>query len=232
MEKNVLIIDNENQSAEIEGIIRKGKNKGVTINCYQFNVGATFREDLLNEFKSIDLNKVIDSFTTDFKGIPFNLIAFDWNLSDDKVNGVELIRQFQAKDIRKNTPKLLYSGVLKEQIASMLNEFKDGKQKETTIVSWLNSLIRIPIVDFVDRPIYAETIVSLMEKSSDTLENRIEAELRKLSDFKFNGVFPYFTGKSFGEIADIIEKDNELGNIFKAELINQLVSYLTQINLD
>jgi len=232
MDKNCLIIDNDDQSDEIEGIIRKAKNKGFNINCYQFNVGSTSREDLLNDEKAIDINKVIDSFHKEFHGISFHLIAFDWDLSDEATNGVELIRQFQAKDVRKNTPKLLYSGVLKEQIASMLQDFKADRRQEKQVVNWLNSLIRTPIVDFVDRPEYADTIVSILEKSNDPLEFHIESELRKLKDFEFKSVFPEFAGKKYGDIADIIEADYQTGNRFKKEMINQLISYLTAINLD
>lgn len=232
MEKNCLIIDNEDQSDEIEGIIRKGKNKGFNINCYQFNVGSTRRDDLLNEAKAIDINKVITAFNQEFKGVPFHLIAFDWELSDETTNGIELIRQFQHHGIRKNTPKLLYSGVLKEQIASMLQEFKSEQRQEKQVVNWLNSLIRTPIVDFVDRPEYADTIVSILEKSNDPLEFHIESELRKLKDFEFKSVFPEFAGKKYSEIADIIEADYHTGNRFKKEMINQLISYLTAINLE
>jgi len=232
MDKNCLIIDNEDQSDEIEGIVRKAKNKGFNINCYQFNVGSTSREDLLNDAKAIDLTKVISAFDNEFKGIPFHLIAFDWQLSDETTNGIELIRQFQHHGIRKNTPKFLYSGVLKEQIASMLQEFRDGKRQENQVVNWLNSLIRTPIVDFVDRPEYADTIVSFLEKSHDPLEFHIESELRKLKDFEFKSVFPEFAGKKYGDIADIIEADYQKGNQFKKEIINQLISYLTAINTD
>lgn len=232
MEKNCLIIDNDDQSHEIEGIVRKASSKGFTLNCYQFNVGGTSREDLLNEDKLIEITKVIAAFNSEFKGIAFNLIAFDWDLSDESTNGIELIRQFQHSGIRVNTPKILYSGVLKEQISSMLQQFRDNKKTESQIVNWLNSLIKTPIVDFVDRPEYANVIVSYLEKSNDSLDFQIETELRNLKDFEFKSVFPLFAGKKFGEIADIIDSEILVGNKFKGELINQLISYLTEINTD
>jgi hypothetical protein len=232
IDRHCLIIDNEDQSHEIEGIIRNGKPKGINIICHQFNVGSTSREDLLNDAKNIDIAKVVATFNNEFKGIAFNLMAFDWDLSDPNINGIELIRQFQANDLRKNTPKLLYSGVLKEQIGSMLNEFKENKRTEKTVINWLNALIKTPIMDFIDRPEYANSIVSILEKSNDSLEFAIESELRKLKDCEFKSVFPEFEGRKFGEIADLIESENVAGNRFKRELVNQIISYLTNINVD
>lgn len=231
MDKTCLIIDNEDQTGEIETIQRIGKSKRLNVNCYQFNVGSTNRPDLLTDGK-IDIAKVIDAFNNEFRYIPFHLIAFDWNLSDDSITGVELIRKFNSQNIRKNTPRLLYSGILKEEIASMLHEFKAGTRPEIQLLNWLNTLIKVDIVDFVDRPEYANTVVSILEKTPESIEFAIEKELRKLSTLKFKSVFPDFKDMTFQEIADEIEKDPNKGSVFKNEIINQTISFLAQINKD
>src|SRR5258708_25687405 len=111
MEKKCLIIDNEDQSAVLEKLKRDGEKKGFIIECDQFNVGSTFADELLTNGK-IDIPKVIDCYKRRFKGQIFHLAAIDWDLNDDGVDGIELLRQFRSKKILKTTPILLYTGLL------------------------------------------------------------------------------------------------------------------------
>ena len=229
MEKRCLIIDNNDQSAEIEKLVRDGKSKGLTIECYQFNVGSTFDVDLLTDGK-ISIEKVISEFKKRFKKVSFNLVAFDWDLSDPEINGLELLRQFEHSKLIRNTDKLLYTGLLADRLSSMLDAFKSDELTKTALLAHIKTLIKIDIKDFVGRENYEQDIIRLLEKSEDSIDLIIEGELRKFPELRFRNSFvsDHFNGKTFLEISEILENDDRLRNDFKREIIQQVIAYLTE----
>lgn len=227
-EKNCLLIDNENQVASIETIEREGKKLGVPIKCFQFNVGSTNNPEFLTDNK-IDLTKVIEEFKKLYGGITFDLIAFDWSLDDDNVNGVDLIKCFQDNRLRRTTPKLLYSGELKDEMESILNQYKEDQIEFKKAWNQIKTLIEIDIVDFKDRGEYEIAIVNYLHSNKPNLETILIKELRNNSELKFSGNFTKFEGMTFGEIANIIENNPDRSITFKKELIELSLALLADL---
>lgn len=229
MNKNCIIIDNEDQSEIIEKLIRDGKAKGITIDCEQFNVGSTFENDLLTD-GVIDINKVVSEFKKRFKKQTFQLAAFDWDLSDPKIDGIELMRQFTHHKIFKNTPKLLYSGLLEDKLSSKIEEYKKGDLSKKDLLDRIKTLINADIKGFVGRENYDRDIIGILEGTDETLDLIIEEELNKLPELRFSDKFvnDKFKGKTFLEIAIILEENDVLRNAFKKEIIQQVVAYLSE----
>ncbi|WP_128414760.1 hypothetical protein [Flavobacterium sp. Root186] len=227
-EKTCLLIDNENQISSIETIEREGKKIGTTIKCYQFNVGSTNNPEFLTDNK-IDLKKVIAEFHKQYGGITFDLIAFDWSLDDDEINGVELIKCFQDNKLRRSTPKLLYSGELKVEMEGLLNLYKDEKIEFKKAWNQIKTLVEIDIVDFKDRDEYEMAIVKYLHKNNPSLETVLVKELRNNSDLKFLGNFEKFENLTFAEIASIIENDPDRSIHFKKGLIEESIAFLVDL---
>jgi hypothetical protein len=229
MTKKCIIIDNEDQSEIIEKLIRDGKAKGIDIECEQFNVGSTFLTEVLTDNK-IDIAKVVAEFKNKFKGQTFHLAAFDWDLSDDKIDGIELMRQLTHNKIFKNTPKLLYSGLLEDKLSTKIDEYKNNTLTKKDLLDRIKTLINADIKGFVAREKYDSDIIRILEGTEETLDLIIEEELNKFPELKFSNKFvnANFSGKTFVEIAKIIEEQDGLRNDFKKEIIQQVVSYLTE----
>lgn len=229
MIKRCIIIDNEDQSEEIEKLIRDGNNKGFTVECEQFNVGSTFETELLSNGK-IDIEKVVAEFKKRFKGQTFHLAAFDWDLSDDDIDGVELMRQLAHNRIFKNTPKLLYSGLLEEKLSSKIDDFKNNNLSKKNLLDRIKMLINADIKGFVARENYDADILRILEGTDETLDLIIEEELVKFPNFVFDHKFvnQNFSGKTFQEIAEILQDNNHLRNAFKKEIIQQVIAHLTE----
>lgn len=228
MNKRCLIIDNDDQSGEIEKMIRTAGLRGLKIECEQFNVGSTFDTELLTNGK-IDITKVIQVYRARFHRQTFHLAAFDWDLSDLIVNGVELIRQFEHYGVLRNTPKLLYSGLLEDKLSLRLDEFRSGALNKSDLLNHLKTLIRIDIKDFVGRDTYENDIIRLLQNTEETLDLTIEEVLRSLPDIKFGNSFTNknFNGKTFLQILQIMETNHTLRNEFKKEMIQQVIAYLS-----
>src|SRR5260221_5210344 len=126
MEKRCLIIDNDDQSATIEKLIKDAQAKGLSLECDQFNIGSTAYDEVLTDGK-IDINKVVAECKSSFHKRTYHLIAFDWQLSDEVYNGVELIRAFSHHKLFRHVPKLLYSGLLEESLGDELDKFQKNE---------------------------------------------------------------------------------------------------------
>ena len=226
MVKECLLVDNDDQTSLIESLHRVGKSKGLDIHCEQFNVGHPEHDELLTENR-IDIEKVIAQFKRQYRK-NFNLAAFDWELGDDSIDGVELIRKFDADGLLKHTPKLLYSGVIDEILGKLLDDHKQGKS--TKVPEKLKTLIRLNLKGYHDREGFESEIVALLTKTDENLDLIIEAELRKYPEIRFNDNFGSegFRGKTLEEIATLLDSDDLLRNKFKKEIIQQVIAYLTQ----
>jgi hypothetical protein len=229
MERKCIIIDDQDQTSQIEEIVRLGKNKGIEIDCRQFNIGATFREDLLTGGK-IDINKVIPAYGRAFGGITFHLAAFDWDLSDENISGINIIQKFKEHRILPHTPKLLYSGLLKNEISSWVAKSRRGQMNASQIADNINTLIRASVVNFVDRTGYEKEIITILSKTDQTLDLIIEEELKKFPELVFKNSFinHSFNGRTYLEISKLLEESEVFKVDFKREIIQQVISYLTE----
>jgi len=237
IKRSCLIIDNEDQTEEIEKLVRDAKHQGIELDCHQFNVGNTAYSDILSG-GYIDIDKVCQEFRKKFKGIYFDIIAFDWDLEDDNINGVELIRQFTSKKIARYSPKIVYSGVLDDVIKDIIQEnlelvkVEEGFKpiiKDKAIIK-IKSLVRNRVFDYLDRGNRDPMILKFLSEEIQSTELIIAQVLEQYPDliFENNFVNAKFNGKTFQELADFLKNNDPIANEFKREIIQQVVSYLTE----
>lgn len=231
MVRRCLIIDNEDQIDNFDTIIREGQQKNVKIECFQFNIGSPSRQDLLTDGK-IDIEKVIPVIKSEFKGITFDIIAFDWDYEDDSIDGVELIRQFTHYKIFPKTPKMLYSGLLKEQVRGYVDTYADPNKNNNFQDLWnkLFPLISLEIVNFVERDAYEKSIAVFLSKKHSDLNKLIVDELTKYPDLKFEDVHPRFRGMQLSDIINLIENDTSLGELFFKEIVERCIANMIELN--
>lgn len=236
IKRTCLIIDNEDQSEEIEKLIRDANNDGIELTCYQFNVGNTAYSEILSD-GLIDIEKVVSEFKLKYKNQYFDIVAFDWDLEDEHITGVELIRHFNHKKVIRFSPKIVYSGVLDEVLKKIVHENLDlivtkGETKpflKQNGITKIKSLVKNRVFEYLDRDSRDVMILKFLKEEIQSTELIISQTLSKYPDFKFenNFVNEKFNGKTFQEIADFLDSDDILNNEFKRELIEQVISYLT-----
>ena len=229
MKKRILIIDNEPQTEEIEKMIRDAHNVGIELDCDQYNVGSTEETALLDK-GILNIEKVIQEYKKRFRGKSYSLIACDWDLNDDNIDGIELLKQFAANNIWKHTPKMLYSGLLDEKINEKLELYKSEKISKDKLRSHIKLLINSDLRGFHKREDYDKQIIAFLKDEEDTLDVIVEEILLKFPDFEFKGGWEHrsFSGKTFDEVAKIISLDENLHKKFKRELIEECIAYLTK----
>lgn len=237
IKRTCLIIDNEDQTEEIEKLVRDAENSGIHLDCHQFNVGNTGYSDILTE-GLIDITKVVSEYRKKFQNQYFDIIAFDWDLEDENITGVELIRKFTENKIAKLSPKLVYSGVLDDVIKKIIQEnleLKNVAGKFNPIIkdgaiSKIKSLVRNRVFEYLDRGQRDPMILKFLKEDIQSTELIIVQTLNQFPNFRFNNKFvnEKFRGKTFQEIASYLDTDDLQGTEFKREIIEQVIAYLTE----
>jgi hypothetical protein len=229
IKRTCLFIDDDKQDDVFPIIKSEGLKYQLDIECYQFNVGNQERRDLL-ENEEISLEKVIKVFKEEFRSVKIDLIAFDWNIGSG-IKGPTLIKHFNDNDIRKNVAKILYSGALEEEVQKLCEDYrKNTGMPFKEIWGQIKTLISTNALDFAGKENYEKRVVQLLRTIDDTFESSIEEELRKFPDFVFKSSFTnkHFNGRTFAEIADIVDGDKNLRNDLTKEITQQVMAYLTE----
>ncbi len=235
MIRRCLIIDNEDQSDEIEKLIRDAKAKGVELHCEQFHVGNTEYDEMLTKGR-IDIDKVVYEYRKKHQGTTFHLVAVDWDFEDDEVNGIELIRKLEPHNILTHSPKIVYSGLLDEIIKDIIKKgnhvrsgvivYKDFDKK----VRRIKSLISNDVRGYHERGKRDIQIIKYFTEQNESLDLIIQEILNSFPDLKFKQKFvrEEFNGQKYSEIASFLEGNHQIRNKFKKEITEQVIAYLTE----
>lgn len=226
MPKTCLIIDDNPQDDIIERIQTKALNKQVMIECLQFNVGSQERRDLLTH-EAIDIDKVIQQFEKEFDGKKIDLICIDYNLEDDNIDGLEILRKIYP--LRGTSAYMLYSANLNQLASRIVDGYEVDKDKKK-LLGKIKALTRFKIMDFVDRDDYDDTILKILSRNDQSMELYIEEKLLEYGELEFHNTYPIFEGKKLKEIAKEIRTRSLHGDRYVGELLEQAFSFMIKIN--
>lgn len=230
MDKTVLVIDDEDQQDDIRSLESLASRKGINLTCYQFNVGGQNEPGLLTAGR-IDVDKVKSAYKERFRdrGIEFNMIVCDWGLSDEFVDGAELMRKLVGDCFSHKIPIILYSGLLREKIEEQLDKY-DKKEPETKepVVKYIVSLIRSNYLDFVGRETLKSTVIGHLKDSED-IDIALQMVLNKYPDKVMAvGHGHSLENKTFAEVAALLRTNEEVRYDFKRNVIEEVIQYLTE----
>jgi len=217
MNYTLLIVDNEDQTDAIEEIYKLVQNKNFTIECFQFNVGLPDGRNVVNPDSGlIEKHQIIKEFNKMYLNRRFDMIAFDYNLDDEKIFGTDVIKTFNGIAKTSRAKKVMYSAELVNIVQEVLEKYKEDQQFDPAWKSF-KTLIQIEIMDFCQRDTYEKNIVNLISKSEVDKLNSLIDLLRGSADLSFNDSIKTYSDKTFGEIADLIETNDSLSEKFLEE---------------
>lgn len=228
MDKLILVIDDDDQKNVIEDLVREAKKKNINLMYRQFNVGSPKEPELMTD-GMIDINKVKAAYKERFKnkGLVFNMILCDWDLSDEAIDGAELLRRMGSECFNPKTPRILYSSLLWQKIEEQLNKYdKENDEAKEPVIKYIASLINGNYLAFVSRE---ELKVPVLRHicESESLDFLIEDTLLRYPDCVMAvGHGHGLEGKSFSEVAKLIQ-NAEVNYDFKRDIIQEVIQYLT-----
>lgn len=225
----ILVIDDADQEATIHALELRLK-KFCSPRIEQIHTGAI--ELRKNDGSDhLDATKLKALLEEKLKGRRIDWIATDFNLGEEEIDGIDIVRMMLNIRRFKHKNIILYSGNIQSAIRKILNEAKTS-DSEDDIISAVEKFIELPILSFNGRQDYKDILVELISKNNHlSLEDKLLKLLYTHKDKVFNSCFPPFAGKTFGEIAEIVENESDArSEEWLHALIDQTMAYLLQVN--
>lgn len=225
MAKRILLIDNDDLTESIITLNDLARKKNIPIECYPLQVGLPDGNDVVDINGKIDFNLVLAKFNELYGNLRFHIMASDFKLNDDIIDGVEIIRRFNAIPNTIKTGKILYSSELEEIVQKYLDDYKNGTKNFQSSWTSFKTLIKLNILDFAKREVIEESILNYIQKISEQEDDFIVDELLANSDLEFNPSLEIYSDFKFKEIADKILTNDPSSLKFKKKLIQLSISH-------
>lgn len=181
------------------------------------------------ESDNTDPEKIKKKLSDVLKGDHFDWVFTDYDLAEESYNGIDIVAFIHA--IRPKVPIILYSSNLNQIVKKILGKQAKGASEDDILVT-VETLINLPIKAFIGRNRYKDELYRhIKNELGYSMEQELIKMLRKHDDLIFNSCFPPFNGKTFGEIAEILETKSDVNiNEWKLAIVEQIIAYLIQIN--
>lgn len=224
MDKVCLIVDDKDQQHTFKSQIQETlKKEGCNVGVVLIN---TTNPQILDEDQNIDKEKLIAYIKKEIEGKHIDVVATDFDLSDEAVNGLDVIEII--RNIRAKVPIILYSGNLERAIKSVIG---DPSTKDTiTLVKDVKKLMLHDITEFIDRSMYASSVIKILKNKETSTKQILLKKLREYPDMIFLSTYSAFNGKTLSVIANEIEKSTLQGQDFQSELIEETIAYMINIS--
>lgn len=146
------------------------------------------------------------------------------------IDGIELIRQFNSEKILTKTPKMLYSGLLTEELSGLLEKYKQKEIAKDNILNRIKTLINTDILRFCNREDYDKNIISILNRQNYKFDFLLIQELIKVPDVKLSARFvnSKFSDKTFREIVGLIESDADIEEEFMHLVISNTLACIAE----
>lgn len=224
--KCILLIDDKDQSAVMKDI----KYTVASTFDVEFLFIRTARPDLKKEdSEDVDPAKVEQEIQRLIKNKSVDFALTDFDLNSQNLDGLDIISMVHK--LRPNLNFLVYSGNWDKVIRKVISvNYRDASTDD--IVNGVNRLIHNNIVDCIGRGEYKEELIKYLNRATYvSMEQRLVRLLRANKDMVFLSCYPEFKGKTFGEIADIIESGSDSrSDEWIESILSQTIAYLVSVN--
>lgn len=225
--KRILVIDDKDQETILEELHSK-LDKDFDLHAVGIRTSKPiYRQKDKNK---LDIEKLKLEIETayDSEGW-FELVLTDFDLNEEgNVDGLDVVEYI--KSVRPSAPVMMYSGNFSKAIKKVIN--KEGTLTDDEVVKAVTKLVDYNIIKFIERTEYKKEAVDYLKGDKEiSLRGEFLSLLKEHKDLIFNSCYPDFKGKSFGEIAKIIESHSDArSEEWLSALIKQTIAYLVQIN--
>lgn len=225
--KTVLIIDDVDQSITINALKRQLKTKCNLEAIAVLTTDVELRKENSDHLDATKLEKKIAE-AMETKHIDWALT--DFNLAEEDIDGLTVVEMLSK--LRKNLKIIMYSGNRTAVVKRVLGKAKIHDASEEEIVDAIRKLLEYHIIEYIKRDDYKDKLIEFINRDDDpTVQDYFLEQLRTHSEMEFKSCYAPLKGKTFGEIADMIENgQDKRTDSWTRELIEQTIAYLVKIN--
>ena len=224
--KCVLLFDDKDQKNIINNIKLRTKQEFDLDFIFIRTSAAELKKD---DSENLDIEKLKTKIVAETKGRVIDIALTDFDLECDYLTGLDVIHL--VHESHKNVQFLIYSGNWNKVIRRVIGEDYQQASPEQ-LVEGINQLIHDKIINCISRIDYQEDLLKyLRHRSEDSMEHRLCVLLQANGDEVFNSCCPELKGKTFGEIAEIIEnKSDARSDEWIEAVLTQAIAYLAEVN--
>ena len=225
-EKYILLIDDEAQNNDLENI-QRNLIAEIEVSYSQIEVLSV---EHLDEDAKFNIEKLKDHLFNCMKKEHYDLILVDYDYGADvEISGLDVIdiirEEYKSIDI------VLYSADQKKVISDVVG---DDVLKCTAedIIRDINKLLNYKISKISRRDAYVSDVVHMLREDLSPSPNRVLCKfLKDNSGRRFSSCCPKLKDKTFGELAELLEKDNDgRAHEWLKAVIEQAMAYLVVVN--
>ena len=224
--KTILVIDDESQKP-IEDDIQSALKTELDLRFINIDVTDP---NILNENLDVDETKLNLTIKDGIIGESVDLVLTDYDLGDScPFSGLKPIAYI--RELRPHLPIFLYSAIQKDVIKEVVGDDLSNTTSDN-IINGINQLMDLKIAKICSRPAYPQEVIKYLRQNKEANPRFILISiLRDNRDRIFNSCCPPLKGKTFGEVADILDDvSNGLGNEWIMAIIEQIAAYLAETN--
>lgn len=224
--KCILLFDDKDQTKIIDSIKLSTRQEFDLDFIFIRTSSAELKKD---DSEDLDTEKLKAKIVSETRGKVIDIALTDFDLECDYLNGLDVVRM--VHEYHKKVNFFIYSGNWNKVIRSVIGEdYQQASQEQ--LVKGINALIHDKIVNCVDRIDYQEDLLKyLRHDSEDSMEHRLCVLLRANGDMVFNSCCPELKGKTFFEIAEMIDnKSDARSDDWIEAVLTQTIAYLTEVN--
>jgi hypothetical protein len=222
---NCIVIDDKKgfaKSALISNFLQRVEKNDIRINLIQLNPKD---EQFVNENGEIVKARIEEELNTSkYLRQDVHLIICDYDLADEYINGFDIV-QLLRNELKSRKKILLYSSNIDNVVEKIITGNKD------IVIKQIIDLVKVNILEFCKRDEHlVEAIFKhLKEESIFSSDNYFETQLYKYQNYTFKAVYDKFQNFTLGEIVAVIKARPDEGELFKKEMIEQVVAYMINI---
>lgn len=225
-EKHILLVDDESQNNDLENIQRNLISE-IDVSFSQIEV---LNSEHIDNNANFDIEKFKSNLFDFMKREHYDLVLVDYDYGAYvEISGLDVIdiirEEYKSIDI------VLYSADQKKVISDVVG---DDLSKCTTedIVRDINKLLNYKISKISRRDAYVSDVVHMLRDDLSPSPNRVLCKfLKDNSSRRFSSCCPKLKDKTFGELAEILEKDNDgRAHEWLKAVIEQTMAYLVEVN--
>ena len=224
--KCILLFDDKDQTKIIDSIKHTTKQEFDLDFIFIRTSSAELKKD---DSEDLDTEKLKAKIVSETRGKVIDIALTDFDLECDYLTGLDVIHL--VHESHKNVQFLVYSGNWNKVIRRVIGEDYQQASPEQ-LVEGINQLIHDKIINCVSRIDYQEDLLKfLRHDSADSMEHRLCVLLRANGDMVFNSCCPELKGKTFDEIAEMIENHSDARSDEWIEaVLTQTIAYLAEVN--
>ena len=222
----MVIVDEQSQAERLTRIAAALKKDGIEL-VYKEIDPSVYQKRMNNGDVSFDK----DAFITALNSIPFihhlDIFATDYNLIEDQLKGIDVIRFFAEIKPYFKKRVIIYSAQIENVISDILHGGKDHFEEQCAM---LKLLAHFDIDYLKSEGEFENKFKSMLKKEPDvTIDEKIIESMLAINSDKIHCSIPPYESTSISELGKLLQSKDPRTIALKREIVDHIMALITEV---